>query len=295
MLELDRYLAEKAARIDAFLDAYLPTEDTAPEPIHRAVRYSLFAGGKRLRSSLVLAAAAAVGGDEDDALPCACAVEMVHTYSLIHDDLPAMDDDTVRRGKPTNHVVFGEAIAILAGDALLTHAFHVIAAGKGNLSPPRRLEAIEILSEAAGLCGLISGQVLDLESEGKTVTGATLELIHRNKTGALFSAAAQLGSVAGGGNEEETRRLARYGRELGLAFQIVDDILDVEGSTEVLGKTAGKDALSGKATYPRVHGMDEARRRAEELLETALSAIAPFEKAAEPLAALARRVVERRS
>jgi geranylgeranyl diphosphate synthase type II len=294
-VELEEYLLEKAAAVERFLDRCLPPESAYPESIHRAARYSLMAGGKRLRPALVIAAAEAVGGHEEDALPGAAAVEMIHTYSLIHDDLPAMDNDDLRRGRPTSHVVFGEALAILAGDALLTHAFHVLAASPGDLPPARRLRAMAVLSRAAGLGGLIGGQAVDLQSEGKVVDAETLEFIHRHKTGALMRASAEVGAILGGGSEEAVARLARFGEELGLAFQIVDDILDVEGDSAALGKTAGKDQKAGKATYPAVHGIEAARRRAGELAEGAIALLTPFAARAEPLRRLARRVVERRS
>jgi len=304
MDDFDRYLARQAATVEAFLDRHLPAEDSYPPSIHRAIRYSLFAGGKRLRPVLTLAASEAVGGRVDDALPAAAALEMIHTHSLIHDDLPAMDNDRLRRGKPTSHVVFGEAVAILAGDALLTHAFEMLATTRGendSVEPAklakkdRRLRAIAVLAKAAGIDGMIGGQVIDLESEGRNVEPATLDLIHRKKTGALMGAAAHLGALLGGGSEEEIERLARYGRELGLAFQIVDDLLDVEGDPATLGKSAGKDRKAGKATYPGVHGLERARLRAQELAEKAIELVAPLGPKAEPLARLAERIVDRNS
>ncbi|HXV62141.1 MAG TPA: farnesyl diphosphate synthase [Vicinamibacteria bacterium] len=291
----DRYRSERAARIETYLDDYLPAEDTPPATISRAVRYSLFAGGKRLRPILVIASAESVGGNLDDALPAAAALEMIHTYSLIHDDLPAMDDDSLRRGQPTSHVVFGEAIAILAGDALQTHAFRVLAAPRGGsrVPPERRLRAVAVLAEAAGASGMVGGQVADLESERRPADAETLEFIHRHKTGALIRAAAEMGALMGGANESVVGRLRQFGEEIGLAFQIVDDILDVEGSSAVLGKSPGKDEKAGKTTYPRVHGIDAARIRAKELTESALSRVAALGEAAHPLVALARRAVNR--
>jgi geranylgeranyl diphosphate synthase, type II len=299
MLDFDRYLAEHVAAVESFLDRHLPAEDTYPPSIHRAIRYSLFAGGKRLRPVLTLAAAEAVGGRREDALPAAAAMEMVHTYSLVHDDLPAMDDDDLRRGKPTAHVVFGDAVAILAGDALLTHAFEFLATLCVDSASPaqreRRLRAIAILAKAAGMEGMIGGQIIDLESEGKKVDAATVDLLHRKKTGALMEAATHLGALSGGGSEDDIERLARFGRELGLAFQIVDDLLDVEGDAVTLGKSAGKDRKAGKATYLSVHGASEARLRAKELAEQAVELLSPFGSQAEPLRRLAMRVVERKS
>ena len=301
MLDFDHYLAELQGAVDDFLDRNLPAENAYPPSIHKAIRYSLFAGGKRLRPVLTLAAAEAVGGRREDALPAAAALEMIHTYSLIHDDLPAMDNDDLRRGKPTSHVVFGEAIAILAGDALLTHAFHILATvcvssdrAKGD-PYARRLRALGVLAAAAGMNGMIGGQVIDLESEGKKVDAVTLERIHRMKTGALMEAAAHLGALLGGGSDEEIERIAGFGREVGLAFQIVDDLLDREGDPAELGKTAGKDLKAGKATYPSIHGTERARHRAKELAEQAIALLSPLGPKAEPLAMLARRTVERNS
>jgi geranylgeranyl diphosphate synthase type II len=291
----DAYLAERRALVDEFMDTVVPPEETAPETISRAVRYSLFAGGKRLRPILVLASAEAVGGRVGDALPAAAAFELIHTYSLIHDDLPSMDDDSLRRGKPTSHVVFGEAIAILAGDALQTHAFRVLAEGDSPVAADRRLRAVAVLADAAGAAGMVGGQVADLEAERRPVDAEALEFIHRHKTGALIRAACEAGAIVGGAADDEVARLARYGESIGLAFQIVDDILDVTGSAASLGKTAGKDERAGKATYPGVHGIDRAHERASELVAAAVDELAPLEGRAEPLARLAQRILERSS
>ncbi len=292
--DFEQYLAQQAAAVNDYLDGYLPPESAYPESIHRAMRYSLFAGGKRVRPILVLASAEAVGGRREDALPAAGALEMIHTYSLIHDDLPAMDDDSLRRGKPTSHLVFGEALAILAGDALLTQAFHLLAsAPAGPNQIESRLRAAAILAEAAGIRGMVGGQVVDIESEGKAVGAETLDYIHEHKTGALIRVACRLGALLGGGDEEATDRLGRFGREIGLAFQIVDDILDVEGDSSALGKSAGKDKITGKVTYPQIHGIEAARRRARKLSEHAVELVAPFGEAGLPLVCLARRIVER--
>ncbi len=276
----------------------LPAEDTWPATIHRAMRYSQFAGGKRIRPLLVLAAGEAVGGALDDLMPLACAVEMIHTYSLIHDDLPAMDNDDLRRGKPTSHKVFGEAMAILAGDALLTRAFHLMAevpptwdAGRVR----RRLDALAILGEACGTTGLIGGQVLDLESEGKAIPAADLERLHRAKTGALLSACVRGGAVLGGADQASLAALTRYASAVGLAFQVVDDVLDATEGALQLGKTAGKDAAARKATYVSVHGLPEARALAARLLGEALAAVAPLGPPAFALGGLARLIVERRA
>jgi geranylgeranyl diphosphate synthase type II len=290
-LEARRRLVETA------LDAALPPESAWPATIHRAVRYSLFAGGKRVRPLLVLAAGEAVGGAHAALLPLACAVEMIHTYSLIHDDLPAMDDDDLRRGKPTSHKVFGEAIAILAGDALLTRAFHLLAELPAHVSPAearRRVEAAAILGEAAGTSGLIGGQVADLEAEGDGAIGAAaLERLHRAKTGALLSACVRGGGVLGGAKGADLERLGRYGGAVGLAFQVVDDVLDATAGAAQLGKTAGKDAAAGKATYVRLHGLDGARRIAADLRAEARDAIAPLGPRAALLDALAALIVDR--
>jgi geranylgeranyl diphosphate synthase type II len=296
-LNHDRYLEDCGALVDRFLDSYLPTEDTPPRTLSRAVRYSLFAGGKRLRPTLVLAATEAVGGRIEDALPVAAAFEMIHTYSLIHDDLPSMDDDSLRRGRPTSHVVFGEAMAILAGDALHAYAFGVIAEPPApcRLTAELRARAIALLADAAGARGMVGGQVADLESEGKPADAETLEFIHSRKTGALIRAAVEVGALVGEGDPDAVAELRQFGEEIGLAFQIVDDLLDVEGTAESLGKSPGKDADAGKVTYPAVHGMEEARRRARELRESALSRLERFGNAAHPLAVLADRVVSRSS
>ena len=293
-----QWLDARRRRIEAALDAALPAESLWPPTIHRAVRYSLFAGGKRIRPLLVLAAGEAVGGTDDALLPLACAVEMIHTYSLIHDDLPAMDNDDLRRGKPTSHKVFGEAIAILAGDALLTQAFHLLVdvdprdASDERLS--RRLRAAAILGAAAGTSGLIGGQVADLEAEGRDdVRLADLERLHRAKTGALLGACVVGGGVLGGASEDDIGRLARFGEAIGLAFQVVDDILDATEGAAQLGKTAGKDAAAGKATYVRLLGLDGARQTAARLLSDAQAAIAPLGERGAVLRGLGGLIVDR--
>ncbi|MBN2370154.1 MAG: polyprenyl synthetase family protein [Vicinamibacteria bacterium] len=289
--------AERRRLIDEALDRALPSEEAWPETIHRAVRYSLFAGGKRIRPLLVIAAGEAVGGRNENLMPLACAVEMIHTYSLIHDDLPAMDDDDLRRGRPTNHKVFGEATAILAGDALLTRAFHLMAETpcREPADGLRRMRAIAMLGEACGTTGLVGGQVMDMESEGRDLSAESLERLHRAKTGALLAACVRGGAILGGAGEDDMERLGDYAEAVGLAFQVVDDVLDATESAERLGKTAGKDRQARKATYVSVHGLERARSTASELLDKALAAIAPFGPRADPLAALARIIVERRS
>jgi geranylgeranyl pyrophosphate synthase len=293
-----RALESLREAVEAALDAALPREQEWPTTIHRAVRYSLFAGGKRIRPLLVLAAGEAVGGAREQLLPLACAVEMVHTYSLVHDDLPAMDDDDLRRGKPTSHKVFGEAIAILAGDALLTRAFHLLAdapEGWDEVLLRRRLRAAAVLGEACGTGGLIGGQVMDLESEGRSIGKDELERLHRAKTGALLSACVRGGALLAGAGPVELAALERYARAIGLAFQVVDDVLDATESAERLGKTAGKDQTAHKATYVSVHGLSRARELARELGREALDAIAPLGPRADLLAAIARQVVDRHS
>jgi geranylgeranyl diphosphate synthase type II len=291
-------LDERRILVDEALHLALPDEHAWPSTIHRAARYSLFAGGKRIRPVLVLAAGEAAGGARSDLMPLACAVEMIHTYSLIHDDLPAMDNDDLRRGKPTSHKVFGEAIAILAGDALLTRAFHLMSADADALDDARlrrRVAATAILGEACGTTGLIGGQVQDLESEGKAVDPPTLERLHRAKTGALLSACVNGGAVLAGAGEGDAARLARYAAAIGLAFQIVDDVLDATEGAEQLGKTAGKDSAAHKATYVSVHGLDRSRAMARDLLVEAHDAIAPLGPRAGLLAGIADLIVGRRA
>jgi geranylgeranyl diphosphate synthase type II len=284
--------------VDEALDRALPAESAWPATLHRAVRYSLFAGGKRIRPVLVLAAGEAVGGAPEELMPLACAVEMIHTYSLVHDDLPAMDDDDLRRGKPTSHRVFGEAIAILAGDALLTRAFHLLAEvpeGWDDARVVRRMRAAAVLGEACGTTGLIGGQVMDLESEGRAIGASDLECLHRAKTGALLSACVRGGAILGGAGAEDTQRLSRYASAIGLAFQVVDDVLDATEDAEHLGKTAGKDQAARKATYVSVHGLEKARALAATLRQEALDAVGPLGPRGELLAAIARLVVDRHS
>ena len=259
------------------------------------MRYSLFSGGKRIRPILALASGEAVGATVERVLPFACALEMIHTYSLIHDDLPAMDDDDLRRGKPTNHTVFGEGMAILAGDGLLTEAFRVMAEGvlRNGQNRAAVLRALREVATAAGATGMVGGQVADLEAESKKPTRARVEYIHTRKTAALIRAAVRAGALVGGARPAQCARLDRYGAALGLAFQIADDILDVEGSTDKTGKRAGRDAQLHKVTYPAAVGMDNAKRRARELLDEALEALKPLGLPAEPLRQIAAFIVER--
>jgi len=288
-------MAAKRQLIDAALDAYLPPETAYPPRIHQAMRYSVFAGGKRLRPLLVLMAAEATGGREEQAVPAACAVELVHTYSLIHDDLPAMDDDDLRRGRPTCHRAFDEATAILAGDALLTYAFWLLSAELPRLGVPAEvaLAVIRELGEAAGVRGLIAGQVADLAAEGKRISEEELVYIHRHKTASLFSACLRIGGLLAGASERELAALGAFGADLGLAFQIIDDILDVTGEEARLGKTPGADRRLGKATYPALFGLEGARRRGEEATRRALAALEPLGTGSRRLKELALYLLER--
>lgn len=296
-MDLKRYLEQRLARVDEALAVFLPTEDTLPATLHKAMRYSIFAGGKRIRPVLMIAACEAVGGDVDRVLPAACAMEMIHTYSLIHDDLPAMDDDDFRRGRPTNHKVFGEAAAILAGDALLTEAFILLSNPEANAGIPPEVSrrVIHTMARCAGSLGMVGGQVVDMESEGKSIDFPTLEYIHTHKTGALILAAIESGALIGGADEKALASLTRYGEAAGLAFQVADDILDVVGDQEVIGKDVGSDEARGKATYVALLGLEEARQRAAELRDMAVAALEPLGEAAEPLRRIARFIVDRSS
>lgn len=294
---LKSYLEDCVNEVDKALDRWLPGKDMMPGSLHQAMRYSVFAGGKRLRPILMIAACEAVGGTAQQVMHAACAMEMIHTYSLIHDDLPAMDDDDYRRGQLTNHKVYGEATAILAGDALLTEAFRVLADADANQSipPATTVKVIEIASRFAGSHGMVGGQVVDMESEGKEIDFPTLEYIHTHKTGALILASVQIGGLLGGGNEEQIASLSRFGGAAGLAFQVADDILDVVGDQSEIGKDVGSDQARGKATYPAMLGLAEARQRATELCDMAVDALSPLGAAAETLQTLARYIVERDS
>lgn len=297
-MDLKHYLKTMQQRVDEALERYLPVADELPSSVHKAMRYSVFAGGKRVRPILLLAACDAVGGDMERAMPAACAMEMIHTYSLIHDDLPAMDDDDFRRGIPTSHKVFGEATAILAGDALLTEAFILLSSPERNGSPDPAalLSVIQEIAVSAGSRGMIGGQIVDMESEGsKEVDLATVLYIHTHKTGALIKASVKSGALLGGAADRELGAIVRYGEAIGLAFQIADDILDIEGTTEQIGKDAGSDQARGKATYPAVMGMAASKRRAEELVDVALGALDCFGEKADPLREIARYIVRRKS
>jgi len=291
---LREYLGRQQQLVDAELGRLVPSEDTPPATIHRAMRYSLFAGGKRIRPILCIEAARAVSDSADGAIAAACSLELIHTYSLIHDDLPALDNDDYRRGKLTSHKVFGDAMAILAGDSLLTLAFQVLA--QMDAPDARKTRMIADLSTAAGTVGgMIGGQVADLEGEGKTPSAQLLETIHRAKTGALLRASLRLGAIYAGASDEQYAALSCYGEHVGLAFQIVDDILDVEESSEALGKTAGKDAQQQKITFPAVYGLDDSRRMAAEECERAHQTLEPFAGRAARLHELADMIVHRKS
>ena len=289
---LSAYLKSTQRTVDSALKIYLPPASTKPATIHQAMRYSIFAGGKRLRPILCVAAAESCGGRMENALPAACAVEMVHTYSLIHDDLPAMDNDDFRRGKPTNHKVYGEAIAILAGDALLTLAFEVLAAA----APTRRYsisDQIRELAQASGSRALIAGQVADLEAEGKKITLAQLRFIHGAKTAALLTSSIRLGAISANATDYDLTALTIFSENLGLAFQVIDDILDVTQTSEKLGKSAGKDITAQKATFPAVLGLEKSRKEAHRLTELSLAALEPLGTRAERLRDLANHLLQR--
>jgi len=293
--DLGAYMKVQAAAVDVALDRFLPPETQRPETLHKAMRYSVFAGGKRLRPVLVIAGAEAVGGTAERVMPTACALEMIHTYSLVHDDLPAMDNDDFRRGVPTNHKVFGEAIAILAGDALLTLAFRLVADNARTADLGAIQAVVADVAEAAGHAGMVAGQVADLEAEGRQVGAATLDYIHVHKTGALIRTSLRVGAMLCGATAEQVRALSVAGANLGLAFQIVDDILDVVASSEELGKTAGKDQIQQKATFPAIHGIEASRARARALIAEAEEALTAFGPRAEPIRALGRFILERKA
>lgn len=293
--QLQDYLKEKVQIVDSALDRYLPEGTTLPAFLHESMRYSVFAGGKRIRPVLMLAACEAVGGEIENILPAACAIEMIHTYSLIHDDLPAMDDDDLRRGNPTNHKVYGEATAILAGDGLLTEAFILLSNSShfGDVSPEASLEVIHLLAKSSGSRGMVGGQVVDMDAEGKEIDLPTLEYIHTHKTGALILAAIEVGALLGGASDKQRQALCQYGEAAGLAFQVADDILDIVAEQSQLGKDIGRDQERGKATYPALLGLSGARQRASELRNMALSSLNIFDDSARPLREIAGFIIDR--
>jgi geranylgeranyl diphosphate synthase type II len=292
VFNLEDYFKEKKQLVEQALDQSLPMGQ--PEKIYEAMRYSLLAGGKRLRPILCLATCELIGGTPEMAIPTACALEMIHTMSLIHDDLPAMDNDDYRRGKLTNHKVFGEDIAILAGDGLLAYAFEYVATQTKNVPADRLLQVIARLGRTVGAEGLVGGQVLDLESEGKTdISAETLTFIHTHKTGALLEASVVSGGILAGAAPEDLARLSKYAQNIGLAFQIIDDILDVTATAEQLGKTAGKDLQAQKATYPSLWGLEKSKLQARQLIDEAIAQLTIYEEKAEPLRAIAKFIITR--
>jgi len=290
--EISAYLQARQHLCEAALEGAIPV--IYPEKIYEAMRYSLLAGGKRLRPILCLATCEMAGGTIEIAMPTACALEMIHTMSLIHDDLPAMDNDDYRRGQLTNHKVYGENIAILAGDGLLAYAFEFVAVNTRNVPAEQLLQVVARLAKAVGAAGLVGGQVLDLDSEGKPdISLETLNFIHSHKTAALLEASVVCGGILAGVQECDRQRLSRYAQNIGLAFQIVDDILDITATREELGKTAGKDQKAQKATYPSIWGLEESQRQAQQLVEAAVAELAPFGERATPLVAIADFIISR--
>lgn len=291
-MELQPYLSKRQQQVETYLERCLPA---STEPLIEAMRYSLLSEGKRIRPILALAACDAVGGSTSTVMPFACAIELIHTYSLIHDDLPAMDDDALRRGKPTNHVVYGEALAILAGDALLTEAFRLMAdaALRNKIPALRSLQVIADIAAAAGAKGMVAGQAADMASENRSVDLPTVELIHIRKTGALIRAAVRAGAILGGGDAKQLRALTRYADCIGLAFQVADDILDAEAHTATTGKTRGRDQARHKATFPSLLGLSAAKERARDLLRQGLQALKPFGTEAQALHDLAKYIIAR--
>ena len=290
--DLQRYLAERRQLVEAAIDQSLPVQ--YPETLYESMRYSLLAGGKRLRPILCLATCELMGGSLDLAMPTACALEMIHTMSLIHDDLPSMDNDDYRRGRLTNHKVYGEDVAILAGDALLTYAFELVAEKTQGADPNRVLQVVAAMGRAVGGEGLVGGQVVDLASEGNpSVTLETLAFIHNHKTAALLEVSVTSGAVLAGGSDQEVARLRSYAQGIGLAFQIVDDILDITSTSETLGKSVGKDLNAQKATYPSFWGLDESRKQAAQLIEQAKADLDGFGDLRQPLLAIADYIITR--
>jgi len=302
-MDIKRYLEEKKLIVDSALERYFPNppeeegEVKLSNSLHKAIRHSLLNGGKRIRPILSIAAFEAVGGKGDQILPFACALEMIHTYSLIHDDLPAMDNDDFRRGKPTCHKIFGEAIGILAGDGLLTEAFKLMTNHSSWNGPSSNteliLDIVYEIAQAAGISGMVGGQVADIESEGKEIDLPQLQYIHTHKTGAMILASIRVGARLGGASGETLRAFTRYAERIGLAFQIIDDILNVEGKAIALGKSTGTDLSRGKATYPSLLGLEESKRRATELVELAVESLKPYGPEADPLREIARFIIAR--
>ena len=296
-MEINRYLDRKREEVDRFLDQILPEEKSSPTSLHEAMRYSLFAGGKRIRPILAIAAAEAIKPPVNALLPIASSLELIHTYSLIHDDLPAMDNDDYRRGKPTNHKVYGEAMAILAGDALLTMAFDLCSRSElvSDLDPARQVVVIRELALGAGHLGMVGGQVLDIQAENKEIDLHTLQTIHVHKTGMLIRAAVRMGAIVSSATLPQLDHMTKYAEDVGLAFQIADDVLNVTGTRAELGKDANTDAQRGKKTYPTFYGVDGARRLADECVNRAISRLESFDLKADPLRELAKYITARRN
>ena len=294
-MDLQQYMQDCRQQIDTALLSFLPAKELRPAKLHEAMHYSIFAGGKRIRPILMMATCSAIGGDPDTIIPAACAMEMIHTYSLIHDDLPAMDDDDFRRGVPTNHKVFGEDVAILAGDALLTQAFITLSASNFPAHCSKQCQALNIIATAAGTAGMVGGQTVDMEAEGKSPDLDTVNYIHNHKTGALILASIQCGALLGGADNSTFIALTKFGKSAGLAFQIADDILDIVGDQQQLGKDIGSDQQRGKATYPAVLGLDESKKHMEQLHNQAIKILAPYGDQAEPLRQLSEYIINRSS
>jgi geranylgeranyl diphosphate synthase type II len=296
-MDIAGYLDQKREEVDQFLDRVLPDAKISPTTLHEAMRYSLFAGGKRVRPILAIASAEAIGSATKAILPIASSLELIHTYSLIHDDLPAMDNDDYRRGKPTNHKVYGEAMAILAGDALLTLAFDLCSRSElvEGLDPARQVLIIRELASGSGHLGMVGGQVLDIQAENKAIDLHTLQTIHMHKTGMLIRAAVRIGAIVASATLSQLNELTKYAEDVGLAFQIADDVLNVTGTREELGKNANTDAQRGKKTYPTFYGVDGARRLADDCVDRAISRVSMFDGKADPLRELAKYITSRRN
>ena len=296
IFDLRAYLSDKKAIVDRALEVYLPKPEGPACDLISAMRYSVFAGGKRLRPILCIAGCETVGKAGTDVLPVACALELIHTYSLIHDDLPVMDDDELRRGKATNHKVFGEAVALLAGDGLLTEAFGLMARSEfiEQKSSDLIIKVIGMIAHAAGYRGMVGGQVVDIQSEGKGVDFSVVEFIHKHKTAALITASVTCGAILGGVDESQLKAITSYGKKIGLAFQISDDILDIEGDSKTIGKMVGADEQKSKITYPTVVGLSRSKEIQSELIEGAIDSLRAFDHRAEPLRRIARYIIERK-
>jgi geranylgeranyl diphosphate synthase type II len=294
-MDIKTYLARKKDIVDKSLEKLVPHDKTFPPTLHEAMRYSLFAGGKRMRPILAIAAAEALGAKSKDLLPAAASLELIHTYSLIHDDLPAMDNDDFRRGRPTCHKVYGEAIAILAGDGLLNMAFEALSDPRLLKTVPanRLLAIIREIATASGVFGMVGGQVVDIQSEGREIDFPTLEYIHTHKTGALIRSSVRVGALFAKAGKRQFTALTRYGEMVGLAFQIADDILDITGTQEEIGKDVGSDLKKGKKTFPSFYGLEESRRRAVEVVDRAVASLQGFGRSADPLRELAKYIITR--